>query len=160
MRPGLRLVFDSVEGDPFSVGALMQIWAGDLLEEDHSPDLLKYEVSSKPRDGAVQKTLVQIKTAGEDEDTDNPARTIVLFEVAMMLEEGEEGEGERDAEEGEAEGEGEGDKADFPCNPKVFPKCFQVFPMCFQRRAESVSGHLSCYAHQIRWNLPAKREIS
>ncbi|SVD59268.1 uncharacterized protein METZ01_LOCUS412122, partial [marine metagenome] len=47
MQPGLRLVFDSAEGDPFGVGALLGIWAGDLLEDDHSRDLLKYEVSSK-----------------------------------------------------------------------------------------------------------------
>tara|TARA_B100000686_G_scaffold330445_1_gene392720 strand:- start:421 stop:2199 length:1779 start_codon:yes stop_codon:yes gene_type:complete len=92
MQPGLRLVFDSAEGDPFGVGALLRTWAGDLLEDDHSRDLLKYEVISKLPDNVVQKTLVQIKTASEDEDTDSPARAIMLFEVAMMLDVDDEGE--------------------------------------------------------------------
>ena len=92
MQPGLRLVFDSAEGDPFGVGALLGIWAGDLLEDDHSRDLLKYEVSSKLPNSVVQKTLVQIKTASEDEDTDSPARAIMLFEVTTMLDAHDEGE--------------------------------------------------------------------
>ena len=92
MQPGLRLVFDSAEGDPFGVGALLGMWAGDLLEEDHSDDLLKYEIISKLPNDVVQKTLVQIKTASEDEDTDSPARAIMLFEVAMMLDADDEGE--------------------------------------------------------------------
>ena len=92
MQPGLRLVLDSAEGDPYGVGDLLGIWAGDLLEEDLSRDLLKYELSSKLPNNGVQKTLVQIKTASEDEDTDSPARAIMLFEVAMMLDVDDEGE--------------------------------------------------------------------
>ena len=88
MQPGLRLVLESYEWGPNSVGPLLEKWAGPYLETDHSDGLWRYSVASKHPDdqSIVQHTQIQIRNT-EIGGTDG--LTTMLFEVGLMLEEEE-----------------------------------------------------------------------
>ena len=63
MQPGLRLVLESYEWGPNSVGPLLEKWAGRYPETDHTEGMWRYSVTSKhPEDDSiVQHTMIQVQ---------------------------------------------------------------------------------------------------
>ena len=88
MQPGLRLVLESHEWGPNSIGPLLENWAGNLLETNHTDDLWRYSVTSKhpEDDDIVQYTSVQVRNVPI---VSSNGLTTVLIEVGLMLEQEE-----------------------------------------------------------------------
>ena len=88
MQPGLRLVLESYEWGPNSVGPLLEKWAGRYLETDHTEGMWRYSVTSKhPKDERiVQHTMIQVQNTPIGGTN---GLTTVLIEVGLMLEEEE-----------------------------------------------------------------------
>ena len=88
MQPGLRLVLESYEWGPNSIGPLLEKWAGRYLETDHTEGMWRYSVTSKhPEDDSiVQHTRIQVQNTPIGGTN---GLTTVLIEVGLMLEEEE-----------------------------------------------------------------------